>query len=140
METLKPVLKEKLTYVVQNFLPKPNDLPLKVSEHPHKLFLDSGVSIRQKEVPNIPLTWFNFKDYKSINNGKVRPDLLFGKVIRPCYSFKFKFFANLFNHDTSLHLYYSNAFVDVIGAIHEITYFQPTGDKPKACFTIRDLK
>jgi hypothetical protein len=50
-----------------------------MTTHQFRLTLVGATKIEEAEIPDIPPTKFNFKDFSEIHAGQYTPDLLIGK-------------------------------------------------------------
>jgi hypothetical protein len=75
----KPKLNVGKTYQMNNFRVFDNDSDYKMTTHKFRLTLVGATMIEEAEIPDIPLTNFNFKDFAEIHAGKYTPDLLVGE-------------------------------------------------------------
>ncbi|WJX68256.1 hypothetical protein P8452_52644 [Trifolium repens] len=76
IQTWKPKLSVGKTYQMNNFRVFDNDSDYKMTTHKFRLTLVGATKIEEAEIPDIPLTHFNFKDFAEIHAGKYTPDLL----------------------------------------------------------------
>ncbi|KAK2361746.1 hypothetical protein QL285_086866 [Trifolium repens] len=76
MATWKPMLSKGKTYYTRNFRVYDNTSDYKLTQHKFRLTFLSATRIEQVEIPGIPPTLFNFKDFSEIQSGKYKPDLL----------------------------------------------------------------
>ncbi|CAH9113013.1 unnamed protein product [Cuscuta epithymum] len=74
--TCKSKIKEKETYVMQNFSILCNDGQFKACDHPFKLQFTGGTSVKHQELPDIPRDYYTFKKFSDILSGNLRTDVL----------------------------------------------------------------
>ncbi|KAL6508619.1 hypothetical protein OROGR_023330 [Orobanche gracilis] len=69
-------LKEHHTYVMHNSHVVRNDLQYKTCEHAYRMQFTSGTTLKEKDLPDIPLYEFQFKSFSDILAGNCRTYLL----------------------------------------------------------------
>jgi hypothetical protein len=74
------MLSKGKTYYTRNFRVYDNTSDYKLTQHKFRLTFLSATRIEQVEIPGIPPTLFNFKDFSEIQSGKYKPDLLVGTL------------------------------------------------------------
>jgi hypothetical protein len=74
----KDKLREGKTYNMRNFRDAENDSSFKMSPPKYRLTFVGGTNVTEVELPGMPRTAFNFKDFQEIQSGKYRPDLCVG--------------------------------------------------------------
>ncbi|MCH82303.1 replication protein A 70 kDa DNA-binding subunit C-like, partial [Trifolium medium] len=76
IEHWKPKLAEGKTYYMRNFKVYDNDTGFKMSPHKFRLTFVGATRVDEVEIPGMPKTSFNFKDFSEIQAGQFVPDLL----------------------------------------------------------------
>ncbi|GAU45084.1 hypothetical protein TSUD_85700 [Trifolium subterraneum] len=72
----KPKLIEGNTYYMHNFRVHDNDTGFKMTTHKYRLTFVGATRVNVADIPGIPRTLFNFKDFAEILAGKFEPDFL----------------------------------------------------------------
>lgn len=76
LETWEGDLKEGKTYYMYNFKVLPNGGQYKVCAHLFKLFFTGGTTLRQVDLADIPLKFYESKSFEDIATGKYDPNML----------------------------------------------------------------
>lgn len=94
--TWKTKLIEQNTYVLQHLNVYRNDFQYKACDNPYKGVIFAGTTVKQKPIPEIPPSGFQFKDFNDIINGKFRVDLLVGKsyIVLSTFTYGISIFLN----------------------------------------------
>lgn len=69
LEIWEAELKEHSTYYMYNFKVVANDGQYQVCSHPFKLLFTGGTTLRQDDLPDIPLKSYHYKSFEEIVNG-----------------------------------------------------------------------
>ncbi|CAH9126382.1 unnamed protein product, partial [Cuscuta epithymum] len=76
MVVWKPTLKEGETYVMQNFCVLRNDGEYKTCDHPFKLQLTSGTTLKVQNLSDISMDHYQFRSFCDILSGKLDTHVL----------------------------------------------------------------
>ncbi|KEH19874.1 retropepsins domain protein, putative [Medicago truncatula] len=78
LEHWKALLEDNKTYVLHNCLVFDNDAAFKYVDHPFNVVLGPGSKVtRNDKLTDIPSHEFKFKSFKEIENGNLKPDVLY---------------------------------------------------------------
>nr|XP_027185982.1 replication protein A 70 kDa DNA-binding subunit-like isoform X2 [Cicer arietinum] len=72
----KDMLKEHTTYIMHNCSVVDNDDQFKVCDHRYKLMFNSGTTLTEEKLDQIPSHVYNFKSFGDILSGKCQSNLL----------------------------------------------------------------
>jgi hypothetical protein len=133
----KPRLTEGMTYYIRNFKVHDNNTGYRMTPHKYRLTVVSATRLNAVDVCNIPKTYFRFKDFAEIHDGKFDPNLVVGKYnITPACMF----FETIKLKIQSVLTTRTCSFLDAIGVVNDIgkcVTATPTR-KGQAVFTLKD--
>ena len=74
----KERIKENMTCIINNGSVYDNDFPWKLCDHPKKFVFVGATTVRPREITQIPLKQYYFKDFAEILEGNCKPERLEG--------------------------------------------------------------